>query len=348
MLSRRPVPDHGRLTDVSSSGSTGHPVTVRTTGFLNMMAAVCNWRAQQWAGLDWSKDMVAVMAEQNRQPGTVLGPWGPPWLAQAKKGRMIYTTYDTDNHLRLDLMADRRAAYLAATPGGFSVLADMARAEDRRIRLEAVLSRGNKATPFIQQEMAEVFGARTIEQYSSKECGTIAHPCAAGDGWHVNAEAMLVEILDDNNEPVAPGEEGRAIITPFGMSAFPLIRYDQGDRLVQGGPCRCGRILPHFHEIAGRVRDDFLRPNGEVIPDLSMEARVALGAGRWQVAKVGEHSYEVRYVPRDWGTARDPARFMALFRQAFYDEAVVRCVEVTDLALNANAKFKERTLEWHP
>ena len=39
LLSRSPIPQHGPVADVGSSGSTGHPVTVRTTRWLNDMSA---------------------------------------------------------------------------------------------------------------------------------------------------------------------------------------------------------------------------------------------------------------------------------------------------------------------
>ncbi len=347
LLSRRPVKAHGPLQDVWSSGSTGDPVTVRTTSWLNEMTAASYWRAQQRAGLDWSRTMLGVLGKQNHELGASLGPWGPFWMPEARAGRLIYTTYDTDNIYRLELMQRLNVAYLATTPGGALLLAEAARAKGIALRLQAVLTRGATANPYVQDELAAVFDARTIEMYSSKECGTIGHPCSSGGGWHVNAESMLVEVLDDSNEPVAAGEEGRAVITPFGMTAMPLIRYDQGDRIVQGEPCACGRGLPHFLSVSGRVRDRFFRPNGELILGLPVEARKALGAGRWQEAQVGESAFEIRYVPRDWGVPRNLARFSELFYEHYYPGASYALVEVDDLALNANGKFKERVIEWH-
>src|SRR5690349_12985141 len=54
MLSTAPILGHGPFQDVRSSGSTGHPVTVRTTRWLMDLGVASNWRAHQWAGLDWS------------------------------------------------------------------------------------------------------------------------------------------------------------------------------------------------------------------------------------------------------------------------------------------------------
>lgn len=76
--------------------------------------------------------------------------------------------------------------------------------------------------------------------------------CPFGHGYHVNAEAVLLEVVDANGLPVPPGEPGRAVITPFASTALPLIRYDQGDIVIAGTTCECGRALPHLEAISGR------------------------------------------------------------------------------------------------
>jgi phenylacetate-CoA ligase len=45
----------------------------------------------------------------------------------------------------------------------------------------------------------------------------------------VNAETLFVEILDDNNNVLPYGQEGRIVITSLFNKAHPFIRYDIGD-----------------------------------------------------------------------------------------------------------------------
>ena len=47
MLSREPIAGHGPLGEVATSGSTGHPITVRVTTLMDRMTRVCRWRADQ-------------------------------------------------------------------------------------------------------------------------------------------------------------------------------------------------------------------------------------------------------------------------------------------------------------
>ncbi|HEY8596575.1 MAG TPA: AMP-binding protein [Devosiaceae bacterium] len=347
MLSRAPVQEHAPFADLTTSGSTGHPVTIRTTAWLNTMAAACNWRAQRWAGLDWSKDMVVVAGRQDGvAAGDALGPWGPPWLGSARKGRTIYATYSTPMDELLEILARTRARYLATTPNGIEILAARARALACDIRLDAIVARGGKTTPFVRSQARETFGAEVIETYASKECGAIAAPCSTGAGYHVNAESMLVEIVDEDGRPVEEGETGRLVITPFGSTALPLIRYDQGDTAVAGRLCACERTLPAFASIHGRQRHNFIAPGGRVIENLPLEARKLLGAGQWQEVQVGPTHFRINYVSRDWGTPRDEAAFMKIFRDVFFDGATVELVEVEEMPLSENGKYLERVVAW--
>ena len=80
---------------------------------------------------------------------------------------------------------------------------------------------------------------------------------------HVNHENILIEIVNDDDQPCAPGEFGRVIVTPFFGTALPLIRYDQGDC---GGNAPGLRLrhgtLPILKNIEGRQDQLFRLPDG--------------------------------------------------------------------------------------
>jgi len=54
----------------------------------------------------------------------------------------------------------------------------------------------------------------------------------------------------------------------------------------------------------------------------------------------------VRYVRRDWGVARDEAKFTQRFREIFFPEASVTLVEMDDIPLTAAGKFLTSVVEW--
>jgi phenylacetate-CoA ligase len=349
MLSRSPLAQHGPLYDNHSSGSTGHPVKVRVTEWLLETSSACGWRAHRWAGLDWSKTLLSTQQEfKTWSAGDDIGPWGPPWLEGAQRGRRIYSHYGTPHLERLRLLVESHATYHAGIGQGAGRLAELARGAGLDLHVDTFLLRGGEVSDLLRSDLRETFGANVLEFYSSKECGAIAVRCPFGHGYHVNAEAVLAEIVDAQGLPVAPGQAGRVVITPFASTALPLIRYDQGDVAVAGTTCECGRSLPHIASISGRERTFFRHPDGrKAISELTQECRELIGAGQVQIAQVGPTEFEIRYTQRDWGVARDEAKFAEKFREIMFEDSNATLIKLPEIPLSPAGKFLPSVVEWN-
>ena len=132
-----------------------------------------------------------------------------------------------------------------------------------------------------------MFEAPVSLGYGLNEIGIIAACCPETGRYHVHDEHCLIEIVDDENRPVAAGEFGRILVTTLTNFAMPLIRYDTGDIAeALDGPCPCGRTLPSFGEVPGRrSRIDPLSPEVVTLADTILEALEQLP---------GELSYNLR------------------------------------------------------
>ena len=78
----------------------------------------------------------------------------------------------------------------------------------------------------------------------------------------MQAENVLLEIIDAAGNPLPPGNVGRVVITVLHNLAMPLIRYEIGDYAAFGGECTCGRGLPVLERIVGRARNMLRLPDG--------------------------------------------------------------------------------------
>ncbi len=79
------------------------------------------------------------------------------------------------------------------------------------------------------KELMEIqFGIPVINEYGASELDLIAFQNPKGE-LQINSETLYVEILDDDNNPLPNGKEGRVVITSFYNKAHPFIRYDIGD-----------------------------------------------------------------------------------------------------------------------
>ncbi|UXP30752.1 AMP-binding protein [Reichenbachiella agarivorans] len=105
----------------------------------------------------------------------------------------------------------------------------------------------------LHQKLKEVWDVELYSTYASTEMATAFTECSAGQGGHLLPELMYVEILDENNQPVAHGEVGEITVTPFDIEGMPLLRYKTGDLArLHNDTCACGRTTPRLGPIEGR------------------------------------------------------------------------------------------------
>src|SRR5690606_18411458 len=77
--------------------------------------------------------------------------------------------------------------------------------------------------------------------------------CEHGVGGHHHPELIVVELLDDDNQPVPDGEMGEVTITTLGVEGMPLIRFKTGDLCrAHREPCACGRTTLRLSPVLGR------------------------------------------------------------------------------------------------
>ena len=123
--------------------------------------------------------------------------------------------------------------------------------------VKALITSSETLWPSQREKIEVVFGkGKVFDHYGSREV-YIASECPQHRGYHIHAEVILVEVVDEQGNPRRPGELGRILITDLSNHAFPFIRYDIGDVgvLADRRDCPCGRTLPLLEKIEGRVAD---------------------------------------------------------------------------------------------
>jgi phenylacetate-CoA ligase len=104
-----------------------------------------------------------------------------------------------------------------------------------------------------------VFDVPFYDQYASNELESMAWQCVEKDGYHIDADTLIMQVVDKNGEEVAPGERGELVFTSLFNFAMPFIRYAIGDvGVLSTDKCACGRSFPLMRVIEGR-KDSFIR-----------------------------------------------------------------------------------------
>lgn len=110
------------------------------------------------------------------------------------------------------------------------------------------------------------FGIPIVNEYGASELDLIAFENPDGE-WQVNSETLFVEILDENNQPVPYGKEGRIVITSLFNKAHPFIRYDIGDIGILDEKSTLKK--PILKKLIGRTNDVAILPSGKKSPGLT-------------------------------------------------------------------------------
>jgi|TARA_B110000046_G_scaffold37625_1_gene41050 phenylacetate-CoA ligase len=104
-------------------------------------------------------------------------------------------------------------------------------------------------------KIKEKWDIELYSTYASTEMSTAFSECEFQQGGHHHPELIIVEILDDHNQPVMEGEEGELVVTTLGVETIPLLRFKTGDVIkAHYQPCKCGRNTLRLGPVIGRKK----------------------------------------------------------------------------------------------
>ena len=121
--------------------------------------------------------------------------------------------------------------------------------------LKSIITSAEVLEPEQRELITSVFGCPVFDRYGCRETSVIASECGTGEGMHLNAECIHLEVVQGERR-CAPGERGEFVITDLLNLGMPLIRYRIRDvGLLLPEACACGRTLPRLRITGGRTTD---------------------------------------------------------------------------------------------
>lgn len=150
--------------------------------------------------------------------------------------------------------------------------------------------------------METQFGIPVVNEYGASELDLIAFQNPKGD-WALNTETLFIEILDENNQPVPNGVEGKIVITSLYNKAHPFIRYEIGDVGIIDEKSTAKHAI--LKKLIGRTNDVAELPSGKKAPGLTfyyVTKSVIKDDGNVQEFIIKQHkldTFEIEYVAKN-------------------------------------------------
>ena len=302
MVSRDLPKQHGKVTQTFTSGSTGKPVAVRHSQLFGLFWRAVTIRNHLWHERDFRGSLAMIRGRKSGAlypEGKTGDNWGIPKAAGIETGPLVSLDIDCTPEQQVDWLIRKQPTYFITHPTNLDRLARYSLEAGLSVpSLREVLSVAEVLTEETRRVTREAWGCPVADMYTGRDLGYLALQCPEQEHYHIQSETILVEILDDQGRPCAPGEIGRVVATPLQEFAMPLIRYDVGDRAEVGSPCACGRGLPVIKRILGRSQQILTLPSGEKRWTLHsagpLDALVKLGVRQYQVVQKSLERLEVR------------------------------------------------------
>ena len=250
-----------------TSGSTGEPVCILSDNNSRMYnsAAVIRYRQAWGIGLIGTPILTPLKTVND------LYNKKPHWTFLQGIHKTFYINPYIDSPENIEYAAKllkkiKNPALIGITP---AVRALAYRIKDGlfpEFRPSAVLTTGESLNLQVRALLEYVFTTKVADIYSCTEAGDVAWECRRGAGYHINADNVIVEIVNENG-PVEAGQIGEVVITNLNRYAMPIIRFKNGDLArLANADCSCGCKLPMIAEILGRSGEDITLPDGRIIP----------------------------------------------------------------------------------
>lgn len=171
-----------------------------------------------------------------------------------------------------DVIVKNRLETLEGYPSAIYVMAKLFEQNGLQVKcVKNVFTTAEKLHDYQKEQIEKMFGCKVFDYYGSNEQSIFIFTCKEGR-LHTADATGLLEVLDEDNTPVKPGEVGSMVVTSLTSHFMPLIRYKIGDacQVSENQNCECGNGGLIIDDIIGRDEDIFKTVDGRYITRFSV------------------------------------------------------------------------------
>ncbi|RZJ30034.1 MAG: phenylacetate--CoA ligase family protein [Flavobacterium sp.] len=253
-----------------TSGSSGNPTVFAKNKFCHALIWANIMRRWNWHGIDYNHSL------QARFYGRPLG-----FIAELKlklkdilSRRYRFNIFDfSDSGMQkmVGIFRRKKFDYINGYTNSIVLLAKYLQTKNIILKnicptLKVCITTSEMLFEEDRKMLEKQLGVPVVNEYGAAELDLIAIENQNGE-WQVNAETCFVEILDDNDDALPNGSEGRIIVTLLYNKAHPMIRYDVGDIGILDEKSTAKK--PILKKLVGRTNDVAILPSGMRSPGMT-------------------------------------------------------------------------------
>ena len=245
--------EHGALTQIHSSGSTGVPVAFWRSELamrINFSHYLADHRRQS---RDLHAALAVIAAMQDPHTGSHNPVAGDPWIypgAQLVRNAVQFTMLE-----HAQWVCEHTPEYLATTATTLSNILSLI--ELNRLpapRVAQIMTSSGIVTPELRMRARRVLGASIRDRYACDELGPLAFQCPQSDDYyHVAVANAIVEAVAADGQLAPEGICGNLLATGLHQWASPALRYELGEMAAIHPHCpACGVSVPTLSQLTRR------------------------------------------------------------------------------------------------
>ncbi len=253
------VPKNKLVDYVSTSGTTGKPVTLALTDADLNRLALNEFNSFTTAGIT-EEDVIQLMTTIDRRFMAGLAYF----LGARKLGAGIIRVGNGIPELQWDTIRDIQPTVIICVPSFILKLIEFAEAHSidyknssikKAICIGEAIRNSDFSLNALGKKIAEKWDLQLYSTYASSEMATAFTECEFFHGGHLQEDLLITEIVDEQGKPVKNGEAGELVITTLGVEGMPLLRFKTGDMCIAfTDPCSCGRDSLRLSPVLGRKK----------------------------------------------------------------------------------------------
>ena len=324
--------DQRRMFAEHTSGTTGTPLVLwRSRETVRKWYALHEARTRLWHQVT-RHDRWAIVGGQKVVPVSQRKP--PFWVWNPGSKQLYLSAFHVAparGESYLDALKHYKVEFILGYTASIATLAAEALRLRRRLPMKVVVTNAEPVSDAQRSVIQEAFQCFVRETYGMAEIVAAASECEAGY-LHDWPETGFVE--------VAAGNE--LIATGLMNTDMPLIRYRSGDRRTSpaaNASCTCGRTLPLFGTVEGRLDDVLYLRDGRQIGRMDPVLKADLPLCESQIIQESLDRLRVRYVPATGFASSSPGEIARSIRD-FIGPIDIVFEQMEAIPREPNGKFR--------